>query len=80
MSLLISQPGINLSPLTTKNREASGDSLYPFDLWSWKRGRAFLGHANSSWHERLPLLPLLCGRGMNEKVMLSQVSGSDGAV
>lgn len=40
--------------------EASGDSFYPFDLWSRKRGRAFLGHANSSRHKCLPLLPLLC--------------------
>lgn len=40
--------------------EALGDSLYPFDLWSRKRGRAFLGHANSSQHKCLPLLPPLC--------------------
>lgn len=36
--------------------EASGDSLYPFDLWSRKRGRAFLGHANSPRHKCLPHL------------------------
>lgn len=40
--------------------EAPGDSPYPFDLWSGKRGRAFLGHANSSRHKYLPLLPPLC--------------------
>lgn len=40
--------------------EAFGDSLYPFDLWSRRRGRAFLGHANSSRHKCLPLLPPLC--------------------
>ncbi len=40
--------------------EASGDSLYPFDLWSRRRGRAFLGHANSSRHKCLPHLPPLC--------------------
>lgn len=40
--------------------EAPGDSLYPFDLWSRRRGRAFLGHANSSRHKCLPHLPPLC--------------------
>lgn len=40
--------------------EASGDSLSPFDLWSRRRGRAFLGHANPSRHECLPHLPPLC--------------------
>lgn len=40
--------------------EVPGDSFYPFDLWSRKRGRAFLGHANSSRHKCLPNLPPLC--------------------
>lgn len=58
--------------------EAPRDSPYPFDLWSGKRGRAFLGHANSSRHKYLPLPPPLCvelislaGRGRGEFVRKS---------
>lgn len=73
--LLISRPGDQFITFEDKERRHRGDSLYPFDLWSQRRGRAFLGHANPSQHKCQPLPPPLCV----ELISLAE-RGSEGSV